>query len=473
MKKYYPINRVLIRKNKRKQEHRNSHYPIYPLRENSSLKETYDYENIKDSIIHWEQYSSSIGKNWDQLMTLYTTVSDLGTKEQLNECTTIITRDIIPYLHSPSMMKKDLYKRLQETKLADLKEKLNVLVESLNEDIECDRLLTNADVISKRYNLGRLVNNNILFEDATTETLYDLCFLIDTYDMDYKSKFCIACEMALYNVYNAIGEDTLEEECLKEQLSNVSILENVLDYFLLTYGKNDSMKFLDEMQDACHKDCFIRDQLDGYIATLRKYDLEEEIIEEEKTVSLTYPNEEISALSEELDQYMEIREKTKKTISTLLLQETFQDHINKSQDCINKIKLDKSKANECLKTAITNIFKANSSDISSKGIRIILKHVYYIFITLKYLSIGNALSEILKMIVDSSVKKCKQEKELKNVLRTWKEHQYNIQRKIKTTTDNEKKRRLEAYQEQLKNKYEILEKQYTQMTSELKNKEEK
>ena len=93
-----------------------------------------------------------------------------------------------------------------------------MIKDSISEQTDCDRVLNNHKTISKRFNIDRVVSSNIYFEDAFTETVYTLCSLIDTYNMDLKSKFCNSAELAMYCI----------NEC-GEKIDNKKLLETIID----------------------------------------------------------------------------------------------------------------------------------------------------------------------------------------------------------------------------------------------------
>ena len=136
------------------------------------------------------------------------------------------------------MMKLDLHRRINECTNDDMKCCLYSIVESINEAVECDRMLKNIDLISRRFDINKLVENSILYEDAVTETIYSLCSLIDTYEMDLKAKFCVACEAALYTVNSVIGGEPIAESCLQEKLNSTALLFSVPPITLIQVNRS-------------------------------------------------------------------------------------------------------------------------------------------------------------------------------------------------------------------------------------------
>lgn len=458
MADYHPISAVSVRKSKKKQAQQPKPHIMYPLRKSSTVQETYDYENIKNAIIKWDSYSPSVGNNWNKLMKLYESVSNLGTPEQLKECTNIINLDIIPYIPSPNMFKKNIYKKINESKSDINKELYTSILNVINENLECDRLLSNFDTISRRFNIDKLIATNILYEDAVEETLYSLCSLIDTYDMDWKSKFCIASEAALYSIYNTVADDILEEEYMRDKLSNQTVLETVLDYFLINYGRNNVLKFLDEVTDACSKDTFIGNQLDPYINYLRELDTPSEVLEEDEEVSNN--NENLYGLSNEQDQFKSIRDATSKMIG---LKDSFTQSLQQAKDILTKIKLTAQNSTETIKSAIRSLLVTTRAEDLAKGTHNALAYIFYAVITLGMFGVGGPLAGLFALAANYTISKTIQKEYLKSAIQEWRKHRQSIVRKINSCSDVEKKRRMEAYLMQLDKTIKVLDDKYNEI----------
>ena len=73
MGNYHHISSILIRKSKKQQgpNKSNSIYPLYQNNGDKSFSESYNFENILESAYKWNDYSPSIGKNWNKLMSIY------------------------------------------------------------------------------------------------------------------------------------------------------------------------------------------------------------------------------------------------------------------------------------------------------------------------------------------------------------------------------------------------------------------
>ena len=107
---------------------------------------------------------------------------------------------------------------------------LDSITEVVNNTIAYDRIINNHNKLNRRYNLDRFVKESVFTTDQATDTIYEFCKLIDTYDIPLKAKYSIAIENSLYAYEkNYVPYD------------KQSILEAVTDYFLMTHNENGDM----------------------------------------------------------------------------------------------------------------------------------------------------------------------------------------------------------------------------------------
>ena len=107
---------------------------------------------------------------------------------------------------------------------------LDSITETVNNTIAYDRIINNHNKLNRRYNLDRFVKESVFTTDQATDTIYEFCKLIDTYDIPLKAKYSIAIENSLYAYEkNYVPYD------------KQSILEAVTDYFLMTHNENGDM----------------------------------------------------------------------------------------------------------------------------------------------------------------------------------------------------------------------------------------
>lgn len=436
MGKYIPISAVSIRKNNLSIGLSNRHtmYPLY-----GSYRESYNFSNIRDALYYWNTYSDNLGTCIDKLLELYDIVLDKGSKEQILESSNIINSKVVSYLKSPVILKKDIQKRINESESDDIKQYLYLILEQINQEVECDRLLSNYNSIMKRFNIDKIITNGLLYEENLTDTIYSLCELIDTYDMDLKSKMCITAESALYSIDKTIDTDiTLE-----------SICENIIDYYMINYGKSDIDKYLEEVRDVISKDSFIHESvLDyvNYLEEVRKRTLleEEDILFKVRDTSNYGYNEECNNIDLMMNDL--------KALSELAI-------IDKAKEVISKIKMLPAITANSIKEGIRTLLVPFRVQDMKKGTANALSLAFYVSITAGSLTIG-AIPGVLALISSIFLAKDSQKRYIKDALQEWKEHKYSVNRKLRDTTDPEKKRKIEAYLDEVDKNIELLENEY-------------
>ena len=105
------------------------------------------------------------------------------------------------------------------------------IIETLDKFDECDRILENYNSFSKRYNLDRIIIENTRV-NGVRDTVNSICALVDTYDMPNKVKFNVAIESA----WLGFEQSGIE-------FSKKDILEAAFDYFCVKENGYEDCKF--------------------------------------------------------------------------------------------------------------------------------------------------------------------------------------------------------------------------------------
>ena len=117
----------------------------------------------------------------------------------------------------PSVKDLDSFKSVVES--SDLEEDIKKsILETVDINIECNRILENNSKISSRFNMD--LNRDCKYKDVKDVT-ESVCDKIDTYNMSLKKKLNIALEESLYSYYKS-GVNT----------DKSLIVEGVVEYFL-------------------------------------------------------------------------------------------------------------------------------------------------------------------------------------------------------------------------------------------------
>jgi len=96
----------------------------------------------------------------------------------------------------------------------------------------CDRVLSNHNKLSKRFNIDKTVLESVNSNNDIQDCIYELCRMIDTYDnMPFKVKYNVALENVLFVLYKNGA-----------QYENSSVLKDITEYFLYKSDLSDDNK---------------------------------------------------------------------------------------------------------------------------------------------------------------------------------------------------------------------------------------
>lgn len=152
----------------------------------------------------------------------------------------------------PSIRNLDSFKFVVES--CDLSEDIKKsILESIDINLECSRILDNNSKISSRFNMD--LNRDCKYKDVKDVT-ESICSKIDTYNMPLKKKFNIALEESLYSYYKS-GVD----------IDKSLIVEGVVEYFL---KENDYLSDKDilGMRDILDNNKFIAQEYTNLVSYL-------------------------------------------------------------------------------------------------------------------------------------------------------------------------------------------------------------
>ena len=375
---------------------------IYPLYE--SYKSNYNFQNIRDSINKWSLYSENLDKCCNRALELVNVVIEHGTVQQLEMIVDHIKENIVFSLDNPGFICSYPYKETTE----EQRSILNGLFNKVTDANVCSRVISNHNMISKRFNIDRYVRENA-YGDSIKDTIYELCSFIDTYKMGINSKYNIALEEVLFSFYmNHIDISTRE------------IVEGVTDYFLLNHiNENDSSReLLTILEDTIKKNKFIEDT--SYLTEL-KDSFNNSFIQENSIEAILETN---------------FGEKTK--------------------DIINKFKSMPAKTPEAFKQLLINILVVNKDHNIVDGTKNILSIAFYFFCIVGAFSVG-VYAGIFAAIVAKTVNFVMERKYMTEVLKEWYKERDAVARKIDKCKDEKKKARMEEYLKQLDKSIDSLE----------------
>ena len=174
-----------------------------------------------------------------------------------------ISTNIINGLTTDALGQIDLEKYDIPDKTKDL------LLESLYTTATCQRILANQEKLTRRFNVDKIVKENIY---NTERCIEELCSLIDTYEIPTHYKLNIALENITYTLYK--NGATVNE---------ASVLDRILEYFMMrdmnisdeeysNYKKvlTESMMFSGTVPKADLARRVVDNSADHYISLIKK-----------------------------------------------------------------------------------------------------------------------------------------------------------------------------------------------------------
>lgn len=430
-----------------------NHYPLY-----KSYKDNYNFRNIIESLLAWDKYSNSVGNNLNQVIHLIQFVSENDCNpNHIQEISNIINSNIIQYLET-GIFFRELVNELKEKSELN---KITICILDKLEDgliniINCDRVLQNYETISKRFNLFKLVEKDLSYDNSSyTDIIYKICNLLDTYNRSLKESFCINTELILY-IFNIYDDKINQEE----------IIKNIIDYYLIFNSENFEY-FLENIKKASNASPFIDlDIINKYLEYLK-------IIKNKMIIS---GFDTIDSTDKDLlyiyNNDLSLNESCEVLKNGLNSLNEFGDFIEKAKEIITKVKLAPTKTINTVKEAIRALIVPTRLEDIKKGTHNALSLIFYSVLVAPFIPIGS-IGILFGIITSFTISKCINKKYLKDSIEEWNSHKDSIEKKIKETDDPDKKRELEKYLEEVNENINILTQRYEKIrdktTDEIKN----
>lgn len=290
---------------------------------------------------------------------------------------------------------------------------------------QCDRVLTNHQKLSKRFNLDNVVRKCPLNYQSYQDCIYNICSLIETYDIPQGLRYLITLENTMY---------LMHKNCVP--VENSFIVETVTDYFLMSesedYDIEDTIKDLKYVIENSR--FFSKEDLScvEYLCIN-----EQDIIDQLENEDL-YPIEE----NKVHDMFLKFKNKKTKTIKK-------QQKIDslKIKKTIHDFKKSNKKSIESFKATISRIFVNSPEGIINE-----LPDIFA-FVRLGIVIGGFAINPILGVIVmiTNFFLKMKVSRErMEIVVEQYTKECDNYKKKMNETTDEKKKEKYEKLYKQYK-----------------------
>lgn len=439
------------------QDSNNSH-KIRSMYEN--LNKKYLYNNAKIILENWRGLSDTEISSFDKVLELFNTICDNDSISNIINASNIIEGKIIPKvrdakatrhlnnyklgklkimntkvlnhnkdnnnaiknamsnkgsvgntLHPNRKYKYDIYgnrigenknKRQEETEKKEktVEECYDKFLEASYINDQCDRVLSNYSKLTRRFDLDSKVRALPINNEEISNCIYEMCEMIDGYDIPFGVKYNIALEEVLY---------LMNKNCVK--IDNTLITESVTDYFLLSRDCTDES--LHDMKYIIENNHFFNEVDLEPISYIYKDNQDETII---------------SCTEDAIDS---ILEDTKKKSNI--------------KDLIHEFKTSKNKNISTLRKCITRIF-VNSPENIIKEIPDIFS---FLRITGGIMIFGlNPIIGIVNMITQHFLKMHIRREEMERVIKEYKKHRDKYKSKIDKDFITEKSK--EKYKEMIK-----------------------
>lgn len=289
---------------------------------------------------------------------------------------------------------------------------------------QCDRVLSNHIKLTKRFNLDNNIRKCPLSQVSLQECIYNICNLIDTYDIPFGVKYNIALENTMF---------LMSKNCVP--VNNSFIIDSVTDYFLMSEEVTNER--LHDMVYIIENSKFFSDQELSIVSYL--YQDENAIIE-----SIENEEDILTSVEENKVHDMFLNYKKKRTVTLKKKQKLESLKIKKE---IHDFKKSNNKSIEKFKATISRIF-VNSPE----GIINDLPDIFT-FVRLGIVICGFAVNSVLGIItlITGFFLKMKISRERMDIVISHYEKECNnYKKKINEATDEQKKKNYEKLYKQYK-----------------------
>ena len=228
---------VMNRNRQRKIEARyGEHLLNYPLY--TSYQEEYNYENLKDAIKSWKDYSMIEEECINKMFELFDIVNEHEDISQIEECTSIIESNI-----------SSLKNFTNAESIIKLTKNTDTVMDAIADIKKCDMMIKTHEDLCMRFDMDSYVQEKA-FPENLYECIYELCSFIDTYKMGVNTKYktCLnECQFVFSKNYIPYKDSM--------------IVEAVTDYFLYNHlnEQDTEGELIDIMKDVITCNPFIHE----------------------------------------------------------------------------------------------------------------------------------------------------------------------------------------------------------------------
>lgn len=322
---------------------------------------------------------------------------------------------------------------------------------------QCDRVISNHNKISKRYNFESMIRSCPLNEEAIENCIYKICSFIESYDLPFEV------------IYNVCLENTMflmNKNCMN--VSNSFIVEAVTNYFTM---KDITQEQIEDMSYVIEHSKFFSDE-DLEPVSYLILD-EEEIINDLEEEDIFF---EMMCIQEEgeakplidwtkkkaHEKHEKNKARVEKFAKFLRFKKKEKNHTTEKKSIIDKMKIRKAihdfkkshkKTIEGAKTCISRIF-VNSPEGIIKGLPDIFKYLR-LLVVIGTFSI-NPILGLITAVTGYFLKMKVSRERMAEVVAYYENERDMYKKKMNEATDDKKKEKYEALYKQYKKDAETL-----------------
>ena len=398
-------------------------YPLYETWQN-----IYNFENIMESMDHWRDYSDDETSCLTTVARLMEEVAKNENKFEINQATNKICEHILLDTVDPV----NALRIFTRVNLPD--QVLDEIASACDFYNECDRVSTNFSILENKYDTTKLLIET-LKAWPVREAIYRLCESMHPFiGNDIKTAFPILMENTLYG-FTSIVQDY--------EIPMVTVTNNIIDYCMV----NENCKlntFSTAIKEGAASSYFVDQKLvEDYLGYLKKVSNGGIVI----NTPLDLYVETV------LDKYNYIGK------SKQILAETVFDTAN---EWLTKIKLAPVKSMALVKEAIRAAFVTSRLQDLREGTHNALSIAFYCAITLGAFSIG-MIPGILAAVTSFLLHRTANKEYIREAIDEWRDHKYSVSRRLKSAKDEEQKKKLSTYLEEVDKNIELLEDRWDKM----------
>lgn len=372
-----------------------------------------------------------------------------------------------------SFYSNDLYKDALKT-VSESSENTNpyyyayeIITEAITENRAADRVINNHEMLSKRYNFDKIVQENMNHLSSDQSSLvWKICDLVATFNnFTYYGQYTACLENTLY-LFNKTGM----------LYSRENIMESATDYFLLIHERQNMDLY--NMKNVIRNNTFFKDtefaknylsidnDIREYMSTIqRKYNLPDEYMNDLEIVKsfmekdmqetfvegcrhfVAYAHSNSPFITNKLNSYSLAESVIKKnTLRNNLSDKTLS---NKTiDDLINEFKIKDKKDVGTFKNLINKIYAKSPTDAINHTPSILnLIRMTITYSTIVLLPIIGTVISIIDAAISSNINREQTEK----MIKFFNEEKEKVKDEIRHTNDPEKKGRLNKYFKEINN----------------------